>query len=200
MLASRSSVVRDALDIAIKKASETQMLLGRFKTGSDGDPRAEGKYSRLADNFSKVALKIENSMKRYQEQVTSVTPGVGQQMTVMSERSEPFIKTGSYKPPSSYEYISSMEEGTQGQTLQDLQRINRDMNSLQDIYVSLSEAANTHGSLLDSVQTRMGEISNSASSAVQELKRASDRMDYWTRVKLYAVSGVAAVGLFFWIV
>jgi t-SNARE complex subunit (syntaxin) len=94
-----------------------------------------------------------------------------------------------------------MEEGTQAQTLQDLTRINKEMNSLQDIYVSLSEVAGSQqGSLIDSVQSKLSRASQSATAAVSELARAKDRMDNWTKIKVYTVSGLAAVGLFIWIV
>lgn len=199
MISGKSSVVRDAIDLVIVKAAETQKLLGRYKSLASEDPRTETKYQRLADNFTKVSAKIENAMRRYRDTQPLQTPYTGNQMSSFNPKNN-FEKQSTYRPPSSYEYISSMEEGTRSHTLQDLQRINKEMSTLQDIYVSLSDASQSHTSLLDSVQSKVGEIGASASSAVQELKRANDRLDYWTRMKIYGVSGLAAVGIILWVI
>lgn len=200
MISGKSSVVRDAIDVVITRAADTQKLLARYESFASGDPRTESKYQRLADNFTKVSTKIESAMRRYREAQSQPISSAGSRMTVVNSMSGSFEKQPSYRPPSSYEYISSIEEGTRSNTLRDLQRINNEMNSLQDIYVSLSDASERHTSLLDSVQTKVGEIGASASSAVHELKRANDRLDYWTRLKLYGVSGLAAVGIILWVI
>jgi hypothetical protein len=203
LIANRSSAAKDTIDQAVRKSVETQRSLERYKAIVSHDARMGSKYQRLADNFSKVCTKLEDSMKRYTDRCISA-PDAGQstQLKVMSEVSRSFSRSSnSYKPPSAYEYISSMEDGTQAQTLQDLTRINKDMSSLQDIYVSLSEAAGSQqGSLIDSVQSKLSKASQSASAAVTELARAKDRMDYWTKLKVYTVSGLATVGLLIWIV
>lgn len=203
MLAARSSTVKEALDLAVRKASETQRALERFKASSVNDPRTSSKYDRVAENFGKVTAKIETAMRRYQESFKrTVSESGSTPMLSMNPNGSGFSKSSStYCPPTSFDYISSMEEGSRKtHTLQDLKRLNRDMTSLQDIYVSLSEATNSQGSMLDSVQDKLSIVGRSASSAVQELNKAKDRMDYWTRVKLYAVSGIAAVGFVVWLI
>ena len=203
LIANRSATAKDSIDRAVRKAVETQRSLERYKSVALTDSRLNAKYQRLADNFSKVSAKLEDSMKRYTDRcIAGPDPSQATQLKVMNEVNRSFSRTShSYKPPSAYEYISSMEEGTQAQTLQDLTRINKEMNSLQDIYVSLSEVAGSQqGSLIDSVQSKLSRASQSATAAVSELARAKDRMDNWTKIKVYTVSGLAAVGLFIWIV
>jgi len=92
-----------------------------------------------------------------------------------------------------------MEEGTQA--LHDLNRIGKEMTNLQDIYVSLNEVAvSQQVSLLDSVQSRISQVAETAKHTVVELNHAQSRMDYWTRMKVYALTGVTAVGVLFWLV
>jgi t-SNARE complex subunit (syntaxin) len=201
LLATRSNTAKEALDLAVRKASETQKALERFKSYTNDDPRSTSKYDRVAENFGKVTKKIESAMKRYQESIASKSEPSGTKMQPMNHRVSGFSESNSnYYPPHNYDYISSMEEGNRGQTLEELKRINRDMTSLQDIYVSLSETASNQGSLLDSVQDKLNTVGRSASSAVQELNKAKERLDYWTKIKLYAVSGIAAVGFVVWLI
>ena len=195
--------VKELIDQCVRKAVEVQNLLERAKTVSSSDLRNEAKYRRLAENFTRTSNKLEALMRQFSE--VSNKPDFKQdtQLRVINEVSRSFAvsEPSTYRPPVGYEYISSMEEGLQGQTLHDLNRINKEMHSLQDIYYSLSETATSHqSSVLDSVQSKLSEVGHSASSAVKELTRAKDRMDYWTRVKVYTVTGLAAVGVLFWVI
>lgn len=200
----RGSGIRELIDQSVKKVVDTQRMLERYKSFSTADSRNEAKYKRLADNFGRASRKLEESMRKFSERSTSPEGCDSTQMRVMTEAPRSFPKipssSSSFQPPSGYEYISSMEEGMRGQTLQDLKRINGDMSSLQDIYFSLSEVASGQQSVIDSVQSKLSQVGHSATSAVHELNKAKDRMDYWTRLKVYTVTGVAAVGLFFWII
>lgn len=201
LISTRSSTVKDALDLAVRKASDTQKTLDRYRSYALNDSRSSGKYQRVAENFAKVTSKIENAMRRYQESLSARPAPVGTPMDTIPKPTTSFTKSSSssHAPGASYDYISSMEEGSRSHTLQDLSRINREMNSLQDIYVSLSEVAKNQDSILDSVQGKLETVARSAGSAVHELNKAKDRLDYWTRIKLYAVSGAAAVGIVIWL-
>jgi t-SNARE complex subunit (syntaxin) len=200
LISTRSSTVKEALDLAVRKTSDTQRALDRFRSYALSDNRSSNKYQRVSDNFSKVSAKLESAIKRYQETLAIKVSTAGTQLDVISSAGATFSKpSSSYAPGGSYDYISSMEEGSRSLTLQDLSRINKEMNSLQDIYVSLSDVARNQESVLDSVQDKLGSVARSASSAVQELNKAKDRLDYWTRIKLYTVSGAAAVGFVIWL-
>ena len=197
-----ASVTSSIVDQAVKKALDTEHALERYRRFSSFDPRCAGKYARLSENFSKAKGKLEGVLRRLSEQkeiiATRMDAGKSTQLRLMGEGNERSASNVS-KPRSGYEYISSMEEGVRGQTLEDLTRMHKDMNSLQDIYFSLSEVASSQTSILDSVQERLGQASSSASAAVRELSQASTRIDSWTRIKIYTVTGVASVGLLFWI-
>ena len=196
----KSPNVREIIDQTVRKTVDTQRLLERYGCFAAADTNADPKYKRLAENFARASSKLEESMRRYSDRVATPEPTQSTQLKVMHDVNRSFPKAQSSKPISGYEYISSLEEGVQCQTLQDLNRVNREMNSLQDIYYSLSEVATSQqGSVIDSVQAKLSQAGHTASSAVQELARAKDRMDYWTRIKVYSVTGAAAVGLFFWI-
>lgn len=191
--------VPGSVEQAVKKSGDTEHLLERYKKFSEFESRAVGKYTRLKENFSKAKSKLEDTLRRLSEKrAAHFDSEKSTQLQVLGdvrEESPLYMK----KPSPGYDYISSMEEGVRGQTLQDLTRMSKDMNSLQDIYFSLSEVASSHSSFLDSVQDRLVQASNSASSAVIELTRASGRMDKWTKVKIYTFTGCATVGLLFWI-
>lgn len=196
-----ASVTSSIVDQAVKSALATEHALERYKRFSSLDPRCAGKYARLSENFSKAKGKLEGALRQLSEQKAISAPrtdaGKSTQLRLMGEGKERSAIVS--KPRSGYEYISSMEEGVRGQTLEDLTRMHKDMNSLQDIYFSLSEVASSQTSLLDSVQERLGQASSSASAAVRELSQASGRIDSWTRIKIYTVTGVASLGLLFWI-
>lgn len=194
----RINSVPGSVEQAVKKSGDTEHLLERYKKFSEFESRAIGKYTRLKENFSKAKSKLEDTLRRFSEKRGAhLDIEKSTQLQVLGNVREESLYMK--KPSSGYDYISSMEEGVRGQTLQDLTRMSKDMNSLQDIYFSLSEVASSHSSFLDSVQDRLVQASNSASSAVIELTRASGRMDKWTKVKIYTFTGCATVGLLFWI-
>lgn len=192
--------VKDIIDVSVRKAMETQRLLQRY----DNAAEQNAKYKRLAENFARASKKLEVSVRKFSEKQVAVRQPELSGMTQLRDMNlvpKPLGKLSSQQVPSSYEYISSMEEGNKAQTLVDLTRINKDMNSLQDMYYSLSEVASTQqASLIDSVQSKLAQASSTAKNTVTELTRATDRMDYWTKVKVYAAAGVTAVGLFFWVI
>ena len=193
--------VKELIDQSVRKAVDTQRMLERYQSFS-GD-RPDAKYKRLSENFGRASSKLEDSMRKFNDTPPRQESRSSTQLRVMNEvtRTFPLSNSSAYRPPNGYEYISSMEEGIQGNTLTDLNRINKEMNSLQDIYYSLSEVASSQqGSLIDSVQGKLSKVTSTASSAVQELNRAKDRLDYWTRIKMYSVTGLAAIGIFFWVI
>jgi t-SNARE complex subunit (syntaxin) len=199
LMVSKKSTVPIILDQAVKKSRETEKTLDRLKTSLSGmDARSGSKYARLTENFSKAKIKLEETLRRYSDyrKAGNMSDDSTQLRVIKPLRQdEPCV----VRPATGYEYISSMEEGGRGQTLEDLKRMNKDMTSLQDIYFSLSEVAGSQSSLIDSVQSRLVHASSSASAAVQELSRANGRMGFWTKMKIYTVTGLAAVGVLFWI-
>jgi hypothetical protein len=200
LIACRSSTAKEALDLLVRKASETQRILDRYGASAGGDSRVSAKYQRVADNFAKVSAKIEGVLKRFHDSSSSEKRNDDKQMELLSQGISGVTQPRTYVHRSDYEYISSMEEGGRAHTLENLSKINKEINSIQDVYVSLSEVAVSQGSLLDSVNEKLGSAARSATSAVRELNRAQEKLDYWTKIKVYAVSGTAALGLILWLI
>lgn len=195
LMGSGSQSTRELIDLSVRKAVETHQVLERYRSFF-GEPvvQNDAKHRRLFDNFDRANKKLEDVIRKYRE---------GNFKTYTDPKSTPmndFANRVGLKPSHpSMDYMSSMEEGRQ--SLHDLNRISKEMSSLQDIYVSLNESAVAQqGSVIDSVQSRVASVADTARKTVDELSRAKNRMDYWTRIKLYTVTGITAVGVFFWLV
>lgn len=183
LIASRNPSASDVISRAVRKAVDTQQCLERLRPAG----KMEARYSRLAENFGKASKKLEEAMRRAGEQRGEAT-----QLRVLHE----ITKTAKPNVPTR-DYVSAMEEGT---VLTDLTRIKKDMTTLQDVYVALSEASASQSSRLSIVQEKLGQAGHATCEAVRELNRAKDRMDYWTRMKVYAASGVVSICLLLWLV
>lgn len=199
LILSGGANVKDLVDLSVRKAVDTQKLLERYETfhSQSSTTRKDTKYARLSENFNRASKKLEESIRKYGERSREI-PAVDRPTTQLRD-----MQFGRHVQPSTgsgYEYISSMEEGSRAQTLSDLTRMGKDMNSLQDMYFSLSEVASQQSTLIDSVQGRISQAATSAKNTVVELNKAKDRMDHWTRIKVYTVSGITAVGILFWLI
>ena len=195
LLSSGSQSVRELIDASVRKAVDTQQVLERYRSFF-GESAVQGdlKHKRLFENFERANKKLEDVIRKYREgsQRTYNDPNSTQMKGLSNSAKASSV-------PRSFDYLSSMEEGKQ--TMTDLSRISKEMTNLQDIYVSLNEtAANQQSSIIDTVQSRVASVADTARHTVEELSRAKNRMDYWTRLKLYTVTGVTAVGIFFWLV
>lgn len=185
--------VKSVVDSCVRKATETRRLVERYDS-----IHADAKHLRLLENFTRAEKKLEETIKKFslhQQQKQVLPPAV-----VPTRELSTFGKsTSAPSIPSSYAYVSSMEEGSS--VLSDLTRINKDMNSLQDMYYSLSEVAvNQQATLIDSVQHKISQASTSAKNTLEQLAVAKDKMDYWTRVKVYTLAGVSAIGILVWLI
>lgn len=193
--------VKEIIDAAVRKVADAERIVDRYQ-GYLCSPTVDSKHSRLVENFKRAKSKLEQCVARYSESRTShpLAPSAssGTQLRVMNPE---LLKGPAHRQPlSSYDYISSIEEGNQTRTLQDLNRVHKEMSTLQDIYYTLSETAQSQHTLIDTVSSKLSKASEKVSDTVKELGKAKERLDYWTRIKLYVVSGVAAVGLVIWFV
>ena len=191
LMVSGSPSVRDLIDSSVRKAVETQQVLDRYRSFfGDSAVRNDPKHRRLFENFERANKKLEEVIRKYREgNLRTYNDPTSTQMNVVSRST----------PSRSLDLLSSMEEGHQ--TMHDLSRISKEMTNLQDIYVSLNDSAvNQQSSIIDTVQSRVASVADTARHTVEELSRAKNRMDYWTRLKLYTVTGITAVGIFFWLV
>ena len=195
LMSSGSHSTRELIDLSVRKAVETQQVLERYRSFfGESVVQNDVKHRRLFDNFDRANKKLEDVIRKYRE--GNFKTYTDPKHTHMKVLPDPRGRTSTNQ---SVDYISSLEEGRQ--SLHDLNRISKEMSSLQDIYVSLNESAvSQQASVIDSVQSRVASIAETARSTVDELSHAKNRMDYWTRIKLYTVTGVTAVGIFFWLV
>jgi t-SNARE complex subunit (syntaxin) len=196
----KSPTVRELIDTSVRKVVETQQVLERYKAFlGHGKDQTDPRYKRLVDNFTRASCRLEEVIRNYTERSKLISAS-DHSATPLNEVPRTGMKSTQIPPLSSYDYISSMEEGST-QSLHDLSRIGKEMSNLQDIYVSLNEVVvNQQASLLDSVQSRLSRAADTAKNTVTELSRTQGTMDYWTRVKLYAITGTTAIGLFLWLV
>ncbi len=205
LVAINSPNVKELIDISVRKVMETDRLLERYHDYLNNGA-VDSKHARLLENFNRARNKLEKSVERYgQSRAAPPSTSSGTQLRVMNTdplRTSSSVRQPLAQVPSSYDYISSMEEGNQTRTtLHDLTRVHKEMSNLQDIYYTLSETAQSQQhTLLDSVSSNLSKASEKVTETVKELNRAQERLDYWTRIKLYAVTGVAAVGLVIWLV
>ena len=183
--------MRQLIDAAVRKAVDTQQVLDRYRSFfGDSVVQSDPKHRRLFENFERANKKLEEVIRKYRE--GSLKTYNDPKSTQMNTVSKPLFTQ-------SFDHLSSMEEGKQA--MHDLSRISKEMTNLQDIYVSLNDTAvNQQSSIIDSVQSRVASVADTARNTVEELSRAKNRMDYWTRLKLYTVTGITAVGIFFWLV
>lgn len=193
MMSVGSQSARDLIDASVRKSVETQQLLDRYKSffGCEAT-KSDAKHRRLFDNFERANKKLEEVIRKYRESANQIDPNSSQM-----KRVDKYSAQTSFSQ--TFDVASSLEEGRQ--TLHDLNRISKEMTNLQDIYVSLNDTAVSHqSSIIDSVQSRVSAAATTAKQTVEELSRAKNRMDYWTRIKLYTVTGVTAIGIFIWLV
>lgn len=189
--------------MTVRKVADTERLLAQ--TGvSSATVTLDGKQARLLENFNRAKRKLEECIQKY-SLMRSAPPSSSSGTQLRDFKTVvPPVSSNSRQPlnqQSSYDYISSLEEGkNHQQTLQDLNRVHKEMSSLQDIYYSLSETAHSQHTLLDTVSANLSRATETVSGTVRELNKAKDRLDYWTRIKVYAVTGVASIGLLVWLI
>jgi hypothetical protein len=170
---------KDQIDAAVRFVQTTKTLLDKFKTYASDPARSS--------QFQTYSLQLQNACAHLERSVEQYRPGI---------RKDKLVCKNPFTPGSSVSSLADVEvaqtgSAFQSSALQDLRRVEKEMNSLQQIYQQLKAQALDQQGSIELISHGMGRAQENTENANKELLITREGEDRKLKWKIYVISFLA---------